>query len=236
MKNLLYPLTKISLFLIATFTFHSLVAQNTMVVEGYDLGKRDLIFHPFGMDSKVNAGTIEKNGEFGIDFSSFSIETMNNIDVFMTDHTAALDAYCDEEMSAVEIEGEGKLAGFGHLYIYNSQRWLGLLIPASSQEVFDNINDPGYNNAVAGKYLQWYYSEKEFQYKASCNELMLLYDNSKVEIKKSLDLDLKQGVNLIVFEIEEVTQVKDAADMATTTKIYTVEEYPEDIVWFLKKF
>ncbi|MAY83389.1 MAG: hypothetical protein CMP59_04575 [Flavobacteriales bacterium] len=220
----------------------SLIAQTTLKVEEYDLGERDLVFHAFGMNNKYVAGSIEESGEFKLDFSTFNIEEMQDAEVYLMDLKSAFSIYCDnededqDEEKANEEGLDGMISGLGHLYIYNEERWMGLLIGASSQEIFDHINDEGYNDAVKGSYIEWYYASKDMKYSGRCVEKQLMYDNSEVEVVTSYELDLKKGINIILVEFLEVVEVQDAANMASEVRISSFKDYPGRILWYLKKF
>ncbi len=209
--------------------------QAKMKIENYSLGEKEVVIFPFGMDQKITVGKIDDAGNLTMDWSKFDISAVKNTDMHLGDYSAAFDYYCDENVIEKGIEGGAKTVKSGYIYLWNETRWVGILIPASSVEVKDRILDEGGKHAVVGSYLNWIYASEETQYYATCKEKKFFYGGTQVETAKIFKLDLKKGWNTILFQIDKVVSVKDAADTPVITQISTIESYPDDIIWFLKK-
>jgi len=222
------------IFLLANLSGYA--QNNDVKIEDYSLGKKDLVLLPFGMDQKIIIGTVDASGQIQFDWSGFDISKLNNTDMYLGDFQSAFGIFCDNEIvESGSVEGIQMSLG-GDFYIYNESFWEGAVIPASSLELKDHLLDEYGKDAVAGQYLKLVYSSNAAQYKATCNAKQTYMGGTEVDLVKQFDLDLKQGWNIVLFEIEEVIPVPDAAATPVKMKTSTINEFPTEMTWFLKKF
>lgn len=211
-------------------------SQDHTMIEDYTLGERELVVFPFGMEQKITVGKVEESGNLLFDWRGFDISVINNTEIFMADLANSFDRGCDETVVDKSNQDGVSIVEAGNVYVWEGTRWLGALTPASSVELKEHLEDKYGKHAVTGSYLKWIYSSADAQYHASCKATMGFYGGITVETYKDFALDFKQGWNTVLFEISEVAPVKDAADTVVKTSISTIDSYPEDMVWFFKRF
>jgi hypothetical protein len=222
------------LFIVANLPGYS--QSNTAEIEDYSLGKKDLVLLPFGMDQKIIIGTVDASGQIHFDWSGFDISKLKNTDMFLSDFQSAFGIFCDEEIVEIgSVEGIQMVLG-GDFYIYNESFWEGAVIPASSLEMKDHLLDEYGKDAVPGQYLKLVYSSDDALYKATCSAKQTYMSGTEVDLVKQFDLDLKKGWNIVLFEIEEVIPVQDAAATPVKMKMSAINTFPDEMTWFLKKF
>ena len=211
-------------------------SDHSMKINDYTLGEKEVVVFTFGMDQKIPVGKIDDAGNITMDWSTTDVSALKNTDLYLGKFSGAFDYYCDENVIEKGSEDGAKVAKAGNVYLWNGTRWEGALIPASSTELKDYVLDNSGKDAVTGSYVQWIFADNDAQYSATCKETKFFYGGTEVKATKKFNLDLKKGWNILLVQIEEVAPVKDAAATPVLTTISTIESYPDDMIWFLKKF
>jgi len=224
----------IALMIVST----AVLAQNNNIakIENYTLGEKELAIFPFDKSQKITVGKIDGGGNLLFDWPKFDpsqYDTKGNV----IDDGGVFINSCDE----IEVK-EGSLNGIetmhaGYVYIWNSSRPDGVVIPASSMESNNSVIKENGKNDVAGSYWSWVYASANTKYSAICKKDNKIFGLDKpVLTTKNTNLDLKEGWNLIRFETNEVFTDEGGYTYPVSMNITTVDGNSDDIKWFLKKF
>lgn len=225
------------LFAIALSTLTGF-SQNLPQIIDYDLGKKDLVIFPFGMDQTIVLGTISKQGEILFDLESINMEEVNNMDLYASDLKSTLQIYCDDEgFGSEESENNVLVANAGDLFIWDGKKWVGVLIPASNEKVKERLLDEWGKDAAEGTYIKWYFSDQEINLKKECTST-LSFGSDELTQKKSYDIRFQPGWNLVKYTILKIAEVEGAMVTPIEIKVESVDNnaIPENIKWYLKKF
>jgi hypothetical protein len=120
------------------------------------------------------------------------------------------------------------------LVVYRDKKEvLGELMAASNQQVANYFFSYGDLNCETGKYLEWTYLDEPAKVEGTCSttNFTQIQDES-FEATRDYSLDLKEGWNLIEYQITEVFEGADGKVQPKTTKIQSIENIPSDINWY----
>lgn len=116
-----------------------------------------------------------------------------------------------------------------HLYVVKEEKeMLGLLMPASSKSIAQYVSSG--KNAETGKYLEWVYLDEEAEVKGDCYSHGFT-DNATFKEIHHFDLYLKQGWNIVQYEIQETFEDETGKTYPKEIEWTSVEKIPEDIKW-----
>ncbi len=212
------------------------LAQNHIKIENYTLGEKELAIFPFDQSQKISVGKIDGDGNLMFDWLEFDeskYDTKGNV----INDGGVFNNSCDE----IEVK-EGSLDGVktmhaGYIYLWNGDRPAGVVIPATSQESNNSVFKENGKNNVTGSYWSWVYASADAKYIATCKKSNKIFGlDEPVLATKSINLDLKEGWNLIRFETNEVFTDEGGYTYPVSMNIITVDGYSDDIKWFLNKF
>ena len=120
------------------------------------------------------------------------------------------------------------------LVVYRDKKEvLGELMAASNEQVANYFFSYGDLNCETGKYLEWTYLDEPATVEGTCSttNFTQIQDES-FEATRDYSLDLKEGWNLIEYEITEVFEGADGKVQPKTTKIQSIKNIPSDINWY----
>lgn len=213
-----------------TFSFTSVFSQQ---VQGYDLGREDLVIFPMGMNQKVTIGSISKNG-ISFDWDNANLERFDDLSIYGTDIKNALMFLCyDDDINTLN-GGDAKVVKSGDIYVWKGHSWMGDITNASSASHNDYLLDDYANNANKGYSIQFFWVSEPITFKAQCQtETSIFSGGFKAVI--TYDLKLLKGWNMVKKEILAVQQMDEAAGVPTKIS-YTSVENTDGVTWFFKSF
>lgn len=120
------------------------------------------------------------------------------------------------------------------LVVYTDKKEiLGELMAASKLSIANYFFSYGDLNCQTGKYLEWTYLDEPASVNGVCS--ITTYTLTKDESFKATNefsLNLKQGWNLIAYQITEIFEGASGKVQPKTTKINRLENIPENINWY----
>ena len=210
--------------------------QNELQIDDYDMGSKELVVFPFGMEQRIKIGNADRDGNLVFHWPKLDLDTINNTNIFLTDVKSALECYCDEEQIEEQVADDLMAAKAGVLYLWNDVHWVGAVTPASDNLLNDHLLDNYGIDAVEGSYLEWVYANASGILKSTCLLEQTCGGSETVQIKKAYNIDLQEGWNMILTRIKKVATVKDAANVPVDIEITSIDQIPDEMHWYLKRF
>ena len=121
-----------------------------------------------------------------------------------------------------------------YLVVYRDKKEvLGGIIAASNKPIADYFFSYGDLNCETGKYLEWTYLDEPAAVEGTCSiTTFTQIQDESFEETTDYSLDLKEGWNLIEYQITEVFEGADGKVQPKTTKVQRIENIPSDINWY----
>lgn len=233
MKNLLVTLF-ILLFNYSTYPEDPVSG----IIEGYkNRSAMKLVSFSMGMDNPVILGSVEKGGAFSLDLAALQLPevTQEDKDMFVGQLYHAFEGpFFSNDFGDL---GEIRAMNAGYLGIIDAgNQWAGSVFPVTNEEIRNWMEDPGYNNAVLGSWLELIYVEEAAGINVS-HVRMMPYNEEEIPVEYHFDLELVPGFNWVQYDIEEVyvTDPNIKAEFPTKVAIQNLVD-PSQFRWIGKFF
>lgn len=233
MKNLLVTL------LILIFNFSPI--QNdplSGIIEGYKkLPKMKMVSFSMGMENPIDLGSVKKGGTFSLDLTTIQLPELSeeNREMFIGQLYSVFEGpFFSDDFGDL---GEIKALNAGYLSMLDgNNQWAGSVFPVTNEEIKNWMEDPGYNNAVSGSWLELIYVEEAAGINISIARMMP-YNEEEIPVEYHFDLELVSGFNWVQYDIEQVyvTDPTIRADFPTKVSIHNLEN-PSQFRWIGKFF
>ena len=230
------------LFIICIIAFNYAQSQNQSKVKDYPFGSLEvnIMVIPFGMETPVKIGTMSKSGDIVLDFSKELPEIPKEEKESESSKLwYTLFSQCHNGSEMVAEKDNIFSFDTGALSLWtNDNRYVGVVITVSDENLMPWIEDPGYMEPIMGSYFELIYVAKPFQYKGNCNTARMMEDGEEdAEIDYTYNLNLKAGYNFIEYKIESIhkTDPNVMASFPNKVSVTSVEGIP-NCKWIGKYF
>ncbi|HKL37182.1 MAG TPA: hypothetical protein VJ899_12890 [Salegentibacter sp.] len=237
----------INLILIACFLFGLNVQSQEVIearLENWEYGEADLGVIDFITGEAQKFGSIDEDGNIQIKLESNFLQKMKEQmekeqekapkgwKAALKNVSGTFDCFLDD---LTYTNGEANLSSLPkHLVVYrDKEEILGGLMAASNKPIANYYYSAGELNCKTGKYLEWTYLEKPAMVKGTCTtKNFTRIEGESFEAKRDYSLDLKEGWNLIEYNITEVFEGATGKVQPKTTKIQRIENIPSNVNWY----
>lgn len=211
----------------------------TGTIDGFgQLLEMKLALFTLGANYPMEIGTVSDGGEFSIDLAQADLpEAMdvNDMAVFFGDLNQAFDGPFSRDDFGLVAD----IMALKNPYIAlmaSRNRWAGTIFPVTSEELKNWMEDPGYNNAVPGSYLNIVFLEEPASLDFPLTTTMP-YEGEEIPVHYQFKLNLEPGFNWVQYDIEEVyeTDPKIRASFPSKITIRNLED-PSQFRWIGKFF
>ncbi len=214
-------------------------------IENWINGKAMLAYADFITDNIESWGTIDANGVLDMQLEYDYLETFKKKAA-----EAQKDAPKGWTMSFKTIGDSFACSGFENPLEYNNQDAILFAVPTLSVMSKDGKTEYGYlftvsdasiakwlysygdDNPTTGYYLEWIYVEKEATVSGIC-EMSTYTGNGEESYNdiKIYNLSLKEGWNMIKYEITDVFNSASGKVFPLKTTVSVINFLPEDLQW-----
>lgn len=227
-------------FIISSFAQSNFNLKSNLKIENYSYGELVLKVVPFGLGKEINIGKILKDGTIQFNWPKIDLKTIESSSVFMQNIKSSLlgMSYCEDDQIEKNTK-ECQVVDTQYIYLYQNNKQVGVLFPATEKEIINNEPANIYSQLVKGSSLTWFYSDGTCNFKAECSEKMEWEGKYNFVAKKSYDIQLKKGWNLVEQELLEIEEFKDELGtgyMEKKVSKKSIGDIPKNIKWHIKVF
>jgi len=232
----------ISILLLISCKSQSNLGTNSLPkVENYTYGELDLKVDLLGVGKEINVGKINENGTIEFNWPEIDQSAINESSKFMKVKDVILigmSSYCRDD--EIEENTENCLVvDTEYIYLYKGDRIMGILFPATHEDILKNEPANIYENLALGSSISWVYSKETCVFKANCIKRMEWEGKYNFIREKNYDIQLEKGWNMVQYDIigkEEWNDEFGLASMEKKGSKKTVNKIPENMNWYIKMF
>lgn len=204
------------------------------------LPEMDFIIMPFDISYRVSLGTLKTDGTLEVKIPEFSDiqlpPNMNNDNMLKFDDLINLRCGNISDLNTSE-----SLKGFkgGYFALWSKTRrngWAGSVFAVSNKDLIPWLEDDAYMQPVLGSYYELIYVTEAAEIKTTCENTWEIADFI-IDMEYQFDLRLKEGYNLIEYEILDIFETNSNDITNKPNKI--IVKTPTDvsrIIWTAKYF
>lgn len=223
---------KLVIFLAAFLTVSITFGQSSINVTPAPLKTVDITLTPFGLDSPVKVGMVEKSGSGSvntdIDLGLLAKAQPNNYSITISE----LLSFCDDADEIFGQEQNMYALELSPYFLMNNNEVEGFLSIVSDTAVAKWVNDPEYGKSALGAWYEPIYISENFTYKGTCTHVINPNSGSEATVY-DVDINLVKGLNFLEYKIESVYEGDDE-ELSSNPKKVTVtadQAVPTNAMW-----